>query len=79
MLLTGFGFSTLILAIWGFGVLVVRSQRRRLQAAPSEQLTAGLAGTAAEVHSIEEFIARANALPEGKQPEPRPDHARDRD
>ncbi|NUR30259.1 MAG: hypothetical protein HOV83_31145 [Catenulispora sp.] len=79
MLLTGFGFSTLIVAIWGCGVLVIRSRRRELQAAPSEQLAADLADTAAEVHSIEEFIARADALPEGKKPEPRPEHVRDRD
>ncbi|MFD0630963.1 hypothetical protein ACFQ9X_04170 [Catenulispora yoronensis] len=68
MLLTGFGFSVLILAIWGSGVLVVRSRRRELQAAPGAQLTAELAGTAAEVHSIEEFIARAEALPEDSSP-----------
>ncbi|WP_344670666.1 WXG100 family type VII secretion target [Catenulispora yoronensis] len=79
MLLTGFGFSVLILAIWGSGVLVVRSRRRELQAAPGAQLTAELAGTAAEVHSIEEFIARAEALPEGQQPRPRPEQVRDRD
>jgi len=79
MLLTGVGFSALIFAIWGFGVLVVRSQRRKLQAAPSRQLTADIAATAAEVHSIEEFIARAEALPDGREPRPRPGHGPDRD
>ncbi|GAA1977344.1 WXG100 family type VII secretion target [Catenulispora subtropica] len=79
MLLTGLGFSVLIFAIWGFGVLVIRNQRRKLQAAPSEQLTADIAQTAVEVHSIEEFIARANALPEGREPQPRPEHVQDRD
>lgn len=79
MLLTGFGFSVLIFAIWGFGVLVVRSRRRKLQQAPGEQLITDLAATAVEVHSIEEFIARAAELPEGSKPQARPDHARERD
>ena len=79
MLLSGFGFSLLIFAIWGFGVLVVRSRRREWRQAPGEQLTTDIAATAAEVHSIEEFIARAAALPEGSKPEPRPEHLRERD
>lgn len=79
MLLTGLGFSLLIFGMWAFGVLIIRSQRRKLQAAPGESLTTDIAQTAAEAHSIEEFIARAEALPEGQKPEPRPEHLTERD
>jgi WXG100 family type VII secretion target len=79
MLITGLSFAALIFGIWGLGVLVVRSQRRKLQEAPGQELTEQIAETAAEVHSIEEFIARADALPEGKKPQPRPEHVEARD
>jgi WXG100 family type VII secretion target len=79
MLITGVGFAALIFAMWGLGVLVVRTQRRKLDAAPGVELTGQIEQTAAEVHSIEEFIARAEALPEGRRPEPRPDHLEERD
>jgi uncharacterized protein YukE len=79
MLATGVSFSTLILAIWGGGVLYIRVQRRKLATQPGVGLTAQIAETAVEVRSIEEWIARAAALPDGKKPEPRPEHAAERD
>jgi WXG100 family type VII secretion target len=79
MLITGLSFTVLIFGMWALGVLVVRNQRRRLAAAPGQELTAEIEETAAEVHSIEEFIARAEALPDGKKPEPRPEHEQERD
>ena len=79
MLVTGLSFSTLILAMWGGGVLYVRSQRRKLAAQPGAELTEQIAETAGAARSIEEWIARAEALPEGKKPEPRPEHAAERD
>ena len=79
MLITGLSFAVLIFGMWGFGVLLVRNQRRKMQDAPAAELTEDIARTAVEVHSIEEFIARAEALPEGTKPEPRPEHAVERD
>ena len=79
MLITGLGFAALIFGMWGLGVLVVRNQTRKLKAAPGAELTEQIEETAAEVHSIEEFIARAEALPEGRQPEPRSEHLEARD
>jgi WXG100 family type VII secretion target len=79
MLITGLSFAVLIFGMWGLGVLVVRNQRRKMQAAPGAELTEQIEETAAEVHSIEEFIARAAALPEGQKPEPRPEHVEERD
>lgn len=79
MLITGLSFAALIFGMWGLGVLVVRNQRRRLDAAPGPELTEAMEQTALEVHSIEEFIARADALPEGRKPEPRPEHLEARD
>lgn len=79
MLITGLSFAVLIFGMWGLGVLVVRSQRKKMQEAPGAELTEQIAETAAEVHSIEEFIARADALPEGQKPEPRPEHVEARD
>jgi uncharacterized protein YukE len=79
MLITGLSFAALIFGMWGLGVLVVRNQRRKMQQAPGAELTEQIEQTAAEVHSIEEFLARAEALPEGQKPEPRPEHVRERD
>jgi WXG100 family type VII secretion target len=79
MLITGLSFAVLIFGMWGLGVLVIRSQRRKLQEAPGAELTEQIGETAAEVHSIEDFIARAEALPEGRKPEPRPEHLVARD
>ncbi|WP_230420061.1 WXG100 family type VII secretion target [Catenulispora pinistramenti] len=79
MLITGLSFAVLIFGMWGLGVLVVRNQRRKMQDAPGVELTEQIEQTSAEVHSIEEFLARAEALPEGQKPEPRPEHARERD
>ena len=79
MLITGLSFAALIFAMWGLGVLVVRNERRKLQAAPGQELTEQIEQTAVEVHSIEEFIARAEALPEGQKPEPRLEHVQERD
>lgn len=79
MLITGLGFTVLIFGMWGLGVLVVRNQRRKLDAAPGQELTEEIAQTSAEVHSIEEFIARAEAMPEGRKPEPHPEHLEARD
>ena len=79
MLITGLSFAVLIFGMWGLGVLVIRGQRRKLQEAPGAELTEQLGQTAAEVHSIEDFIARAEALPEGRKPEPRPEHMLERD
>jgi hypothetical protein len=72
MLITGLSFAALIFGMWGLGVLVVRNQRRKLEAAPGPELTEAIEETALEVHSIEEFIARADALPEGRKPKPPP-------
>jgi WXG100 family type VII secretion target len=60
-------------------VLVVRGQRRKLAAQPGADLTEQIAETATEARSIEEWIARAAVLPEGRKPEPRPEHAEARD
>ena len=79
MLITGLSFSALIFGMWGFGVFLVRRQRRKMQEEPGQELVAQIAETAAEVHSIEDFIARAAALPEGRKPEPRPEHVAERD
>src|ERR1051325_7410642 len=79
MLITGLSFAALIFGIWGLGVLVVRGQSRKLREAPGAELTEQIEETASEVHSIEEFIARAAALPDGSKPEPRPDHVAERD
>jgi WXG100 family type VII secretion target len=79
MLITGLSFSTLILLMWGGGVLYVRSQRRKMDAEPGAELTAAIMETAVEARSIEEWIARANALPEGQKPEPKPEHLEERD
>ena len=79
MLITGLGFAALVFGMWGLGVLVVRNQTRELKAAPGEELTGQMRETAAEVRSIEEFIARAEALPPGREPEPQPEHLRARD
>ncbi|ACU76827.1 hypothetical protein Caci_8004 [Catenulispora acidiphila DSM 44928] len=79
MLITGLSFAVLIFGMWGLGVLVIRSQRRKLAEAPGAELTEQIGQTAAEVHSIEDFIARAEALPEGQKPEPRPEHVLERD
>ena len=68
MLITGLSFAALIFGMWGLGVLVVRNQTRKLKAAPGAELTEQIGETVAEVHSIEEFIARAGALPEGQNP-----------
>ena len=80
MLISGLSFSALIVTMWGVGVLIVRSQRRKMQAEPGAELVEEIAETAAEARTIEEWIARANALPgEGQKPEPRPEHKDERD
>lgn len=79
MLITGLSFAALIFGMWGLGVLVVRNQTRKLKTAPGAELTGQMEQTAAEAHSIEEFIARAEALPPGREPEPRPEHLMARD
>ena len=79
MLITGLSFSALIFGMWGFGVFLVRRQRKKMQAANAQELSLDIAATAVEIHSIEEFIARAAALPEGSRPQPRPEHTVERD
>ncbi|MEY9905545.1 WXG100 family type VII secretion target [Catenulispora sp. MAP12-49] len=79
MLITGLSFAVLIFGMWGLGVLVVRNQARKLREAPGQELTEQIEQTAAEIHSIDEFLARAEALPEGRKPEPRPEHLAERD
>ncbi|WP_370363815.1 WXG100 family type VII secretion target [Catenulispora sp. GP43] len=79
MLITGLSFAVLIFGMWGLGVLVVRNQSRKLKEAPGPELTEQIGQTAAEVHSIEEFLARAEAMPQGREPEPRPEHVAARD
>ena len=80
MLITGLSFSSLILLMWGGGVLYIRSMRRKMNTEPSGAvLEAEMQETAEEVHSIEEWIARANALPDGQKPVPRPEHEKERD
>ncbi len=79
MLITGLSFSTLILLMWGGGMLYVRSQRRKMDEEPGEELTEQIAETAEAARSIEEWIARANALPDGQKPEPLPEHLEERD
>lgn len=79
MLITGVSFSSLILLMWFGGVLYIRVQRKKMDALPGVALGEQIETTAAEARSIEEWIARANALPDGQKPEPRPEHLVERD
>jgi uncharacterized protein YukE len=67
-LLTGIGLSALFILVWLGGILYVRRMRRAMQDGPAPSQRAALEQTGAQARSIEEWLARAQALPEGQQP-----------
>lgn len=67
-LITGASLSALIIISWLGGILYLRRTRKRMQAAPVGGTQEQLAHTGEQAQSIEDWLARAAALPEGKRP-----------
>jgi len=68
--LIGVGLSALFVLLWLGGILYVRRMRKAMQDGPAQGQRVALEQTGAQVHSIEDWLARAAALPEGKEPNP---------
>jgi uncharacterized protein YukE len=69
-LLTGIGLAALFILLWLGGILYIRRMRRAMQDSALTGQRAALEQTGAQAHGIEEWLARAAALPEGREPVP---------
>jgi len=67
---TGIGLSALFVLLWLGGILYVRRMRREMGERHVADQTGHLAQLGDRAHSIEAWLARAAALPEGREPVP---------
>jgi hypothetical protein len=67
-LVVGLGLAALVMLFWLGGIYYLRRMRESMQS-PAGPTQADLAGTVDRAQSIEDWLARAAALPEGKRPE----------
>src|SRR2546421_12482570 len=67
---TGIGLSALFALFWLGGILYVRRMRREMAERHVPDQAEHLAQLGDRAHSIESWLARAAALPEGRQPVP---------
>jgi hypothetical protein len=67
-LLTGLAVLLVVGLSWAGGILYLRRKRLSLLAAPTAATGAALAHTDDQVRTIEDWLARAAALPDGEEP-----------
>jgi uncharacterized protein YukE len=68
-LVTGLGLAALVILSWLGGMFYLRRMRQNMQRSASAARVADVS-TVDRAESIEDWLARAAALPEGKRPEP---------
>jgi hypothetical protein len=68
-LIWGLAVTVVVVLSWLGGIVYLRRMRKAMRAEPIGELTDQLQETDKQAHSIEAWLARAEALPEGKKPE----------